>query len=28
MLSDCYKEGKGCIKDLDKANYWEQKAKE
>ncbi len=28
MLSDCYQEGKGCITDLDKAKYWEQKAKE
>lgn len=28
MLSICYKEGKGCITDLDKAKYWEQKAKE
>ena len=28
MLSDCYKEGKGCVSDYDKAKYWEQKAKE
>lgn len=28
MLSDCYKEGKGCKTDLDKAKYWGQKAKE
>lgn len=28
MLSECYKEGKGCIADIDKAKYWEQKAKE
>lgn len=28
ILSDCYKEGKGCIADIDKAKYWEQKAKE
>ncbi|WP_269242523.1 MULTISPECIES: hypothetical protein [Flavobacterium] len=28
MLSDCYKEGKGCITDIDKSKYWEQRAKE
>jgi len=28
MLSDCYKEGKGCVTDIDKSKYWEQKAKE
>lgn len=28
MLSECYKQGKGCIPDIDKAKYWEQKSKE
>ena len=28
MLSDCYKEGKGCVSDYDTAKYWELKAKE
>jgi hypothetical protein len=27
MLSNYYKEGKGCKVDLEKANYWEEKAK-
>ncbi|MES2139057.1 MAG: hypothetical protein V4511_05075 [Bacteroidota bacterium] len=28
MLSECYREGKGCKTDIDKAKYWEQKANE
>lgn len=28
MLADLYKEGKGCVADINKSKYWEQKAKE